>query len=150
MQKINVEEFERRLAAQCLSRGGRGLPRKERDKHVLYRSIVSAFEPGKEYSEKELNTVLEKWLNEVGKEIEVDHVTLRRHLVDEGYLSRDPAGMAYKIQTAWMADLFEEETDGIDPVVVIAEALKRREEKRRRYRNHPRGKELKKSAGQSS
>jgi hypothetical protein len=150
MPKISVDEFARRLEAQCLSRGGRGLPRKQRDKHVLYRSIVSAFEPGKEYAEKELNGILEKWLSEVGKEIEVDHVSLRRHLVDEGYLTRDPAGRAYKIQTEWMANLFEPETDGIDPVAVIAEALKRREEKRRMYRNPAGGKELKKSDGQST
>jgi hypothetical protein len=135
MTKITSEEFENRLAAQCLNRGGRGLPRKERDKHVLYKSILLTIEPDRDYPEKELNEALKKWLHEVGKAIEIDHVTLRRHLIDEGYLSRDQAGTAYRVQTEHMADLFEPETNSIDPAAVIAMAEEIRDQKRREFQN---------------
>ena len=135
MPKISVDEFENRLEAQCLSRGGRGLPRKHRDKHVLYKSIILTIEPDRDYPEKELNAAIKKWLTDVGQAVEIDHVSLRRHLVDEGYLSRDRAGTAYRIHIEHMADLFEPATNMIDPVAVIEEALKRKEQKRRQYLN---------------
>jgi hypothetical protein len=131
MQKISVDEFKNRLAAQCLDRGGRGLPRKLRDKHILYKSILLMLEPDRDYSEKEINAALEKWLTDVGQAIEIDHVSLRRHLVDEGYLSRDQAGTAYRVHLEPTADLFEPATDSIDPVTVIEEAVKSKEQKKR-------------------
>ena len=137
MQKISVDEFKSRLAAQCLNRGGRGLPRKLRDKHILYKSIILTLKPDRDYPEKEINTALEKWLTDVGLAIEIDHVTLRRHLVDEGYLSRDQAGKAYRILTRQMADLFEPATDQIDPVAIIEEALINKEQKRRQHLTKP-------------
>ncbi|RKX26884.1 MAG: hypothetical protein DRP47_07490 [Candidatus Zixiibacteriota bacterium] len=135
MSKINVDEFEKRLEALCLKKGGRGLPRKRQDQHILFKSIALILEPHRDYSESELNEVLKQWLAKIGQKIEIDHVTLRRHLVDEGYISRDRAGMLYKVNDAKMADLFEPETNAINPAKVIEKALKRKEQKKRQYLN---------------
>ena len=70
--------------------------------------------------------MLKQWLAKIGQKIEIDHVTLRRHLVDEGYISRDRAGMLYKVNDAKMADLFEPATNTIDP----AKAIKRKEQRK--------------------
>jgi hypothetical protein len=133
MSKITAGEFKRRLEALCLSPGGRGLPRKRRDWDILFKSITLALEPGQDYSEKEINRVVEEWLSDIGQAIEIDHVTLRRHLVDAGYLIRDLVGMSYRVGIEAMADLFEPATDTVDAVAVIEEARRRKEQRKRQY-----------------
>ncbi len=133
MSKITADEFKRRLEALCLSPGGRGLPRKRRDWDILFKSITLALEPGRDYSEKEVNQVVEEWLAGIGQAIEIDYVTLRRHLVDTGYLIRDLAGRSYRVGLEAMADLFESATDTVDPVAVIEEARTRKEQRKRQY-----------------
>jgi hypothetical protein len=133
MSKITADEFKRRLEALCLSPGGRGLPRKRRDWDILFKSITLALEPGRDYSEKEVNQIVEEWLADIGQAIEIDHVTLRRHLVDTGYLIRDLAGTSYRVGFEAMADLFEPATDTVDPLAVIEEARRRKEQRKRQY-----------------
>lgn len=43
--------------------------------------LASRFEPGRSYDEAEVNAIL--------ADDAPDHATLRRHLVDEGFLRRD-------------------------------------------------------------
>ncbi len=133
MPKITADEFRRRLEALLLSPGGRGLPRKHRDWDILFKSITLALEAGRDYSEKEVNQVMEEWLDGVGQAIEIDYVTLRRHLVDAGYLVRDLAGRSYRVGLEAMAELFEPTTDTVDPAVIIEEARSRKEQKKRQY-----------------
>lgn len=56
------------------------LPAKEKKKFIVIGRIAEQFETGKDYTEKEVNALL--------KEIYEDFPTLRRHLVDYGFLSR--------------------------------------------------------------
>jgi hypothetical protein len=133
MSKITAAEFKQRLEALCLSAGGRGLPRKRRDWDILFKSITLALEPGRDYSEKEVNRAVEEWLSGIGQAIEIDYVTLRRHLVDAGYPVRDLAGTSYRVGLEAMADLFEPAADMVDPAAVIEEARRRKEQKKRRY-----------------
>ena len=133
MAKISVAEFKHRLEAICLSHGGGGLPRKRRDQDILFKSIMLVIDPARTYTESELNQVLEKWLSEVGQTVEIDHVSLRRHLVDAGYLSRDLAGASYQVCQEAISDLFEPAVDELDPVRVIEDARQFREEKKRQY-----------------
>lgn len=130
---ITIEVFKRRLEALCLGQGGRGLPRKRRDQQILLKSITLLLEVDQEYSEREVNQILERWLAEVGRAIEIDYVTLRRHLVDGGYLIRDRAGRSYRLHPEETAGLFEPETDTIDPVAVVEAAQKRIAQKKQDY-----------------
>ena len=115
MSKITADEFKQRLEALLLSPGGRGLPRKRRDWDILFKSITLALEAGRDYSEKEVNQIVEEWLDGIGQAIEIDYVTLRRHLVDAGYLIRDLAGTSYRVGLEAMAELFEPATNTVDP-----------------------------------
>ena len=53
--------------------------------------------------------------------MEVDHVTLRRHLVDERYLTRDACGSAYRLAQP-LPNLFEPDLHGVDPIVEMHRA----------------------------
>ncbi|MUT67787.1 DUF2087 domain-containing protein [Paenibacillus sp. NEAU-GSW1] len=56
-------------------------PRKEKKKIVILRHIASYFKPGRKYKEKEVNEQLKAFFED-------DYVTLRRYLIEYGYLDR--------------------------------------------------------------
>lgn len=60
------------------------MPAQASRRQVIFEHVVQSFEPGRAYSEAEVNAVLRAW-TEGGS---ADHVTLRRYLVDAGLLSR--------------------------------------------------------------
>jgi hypothetical protein len=61
------------------------LPAKRARRLAVLDYLAQSFEPGRRFPEREVDVVL-RALCEGG---EVDHVTVRRYLVDEGMLSRD-------------------------------------------------------------
>ena len=128
---IKITEFKSRLAVLCL-RGG-GFPRKQRDQHILFKSIILMLESGRDYTEAEMNERLLKWLREVGRTIEIYHVSLMRYLVDAGYVIRDKAGRRYRIDSEQTVGLFEAGIEEINPVSVIEEAYRDAEERKRKY-----------------
>ncbi|MDD3148223.1 MAG: DUF2087 domain-containing protein [Candidatus Riflebacteria bacterium] len=73
---------------------------KEKCKLVVLRHIARRIEPGRIYSEKEINELLQTVFN--------DHVTIRRYLIEYGFLDRKPDCSAY-----WL--LSKEENTGRTP-----------------------------------
>jgi hypothetical protein len=67
-------------------RNGRllGMPAQRRRRIAVLEHIAQSFEPGIEYPESEVNGALLAWCEGSG----VDHVSVRRYLVDEGLLRR--------------------------------------------------------------
>lgn len=61
--------------------------RKEKKKVVILMRIADEFEPGRQYSEKEINGIIEP--------IYSDFVTIRRYLIEYGFLSRTNDGSKY-------------------------------------------------------
>jgi len=61
------------------------LPAKRTRRVVVLEYLAQSFEPGRRFPEREVDAVLRAWC--AGGE--VDHVTVRRYLVDEGLLGRD-------------------------------------------------------------
>ncbi len=57
---------------------------------------ASALVPGRVYNEPQVNTALKHFLSDAGCFIGVDHVELRRWLVDMGWLARDCWGHEYR------------------------------------------------------
>ncbi len=64
-----------------------GFPRKEKRKIVILRHLARQFQENRQYTEKEVNEVL--------KARYPDFVTLRRYLVEYGFLDRQPDGSRY-------------------------------------------------------
>ena len=57
------------------------VPAKESKRRIVLERIALEFEPGVRYEEKEVNVVVGRFYN--------DHASLRRYLVDEGFLDRE-------------------------------------------------------------
>ena len=62
-------------------------PKKQKRKIVILEKIAAEFEKGRRYSEKEINAVL--------KPIYPDFVTIRRYLIEYGFLARTKDGSEY-------------------------------------------------------
>jgi len=132
MSIVTVEEFEERLAAICLSGAGAAFPRRARDRHILYRSIIQRLDSTRKYSEEDVNAALQQWRMDIGTCLDIDHVTLRRYLIDERYLSRDANGTAYEINPAGNITFeFEPSVAALDPFTVIQAAKDRVAERKR-------------------
>ena len=131
-QFIRAAEFEERLAAICLGGARSAFPRRSRDRHILYRSIIQRLDAARKYSEAELNEALQQWLLDIGTCLDIDHVTLRRYLIDERFLSRDANGNAYQVNPDGNAAIeFEPSIAAIDPFMVIQAANDRVAERKR-------------------
>lgn len=65
------------------------------DFRLVLAAAATAFAPGRDYAEREVNDILRGWLDEAGAMLDVDHVELRRWLVDSQHLVRDGFGRAY-------------------------------------------------------
>lgn len=61
------------------------MPSKARKREVVLERVAQRFEPGRRYTEREVDTILVE-LTEDG---ESDHVTVRRYLVDAQLLARE-------------------------------------------------------------
>jgi hypothetical protein len=76
-----------------LDRQGRvlGWPAKEKDKLRVLEYLATRFEPGRDYTEKEVNAVIAEHLHPFFK----DFVTIRRALYDYQFLNRERDGSRY-------------------------------------------------------
>ncbi|MEA3312355.1 MAG: DUF2087 domain-containing protein [candidate division WOR-3 bacterium] len=139
---ISREEFEKRLCELFAQGRISAYPRKRRDRHILLKSIVMTLDNGKDYTEAEINKAIKAWLTGMHDPRGLDHVALRRYLVDEGYVDRSRNGSRY-----WMmspgpsAKWFEAEVDAVDVFKVTDEA-KQGFDKSRRKRGEVRQKIL--------
>lgn len=95
-EPITAEEYERRSRVWFAE--GRAyvyLPRRPRDRWIVLHALASSLPKDRALSEKEVNAAIQAWLGGQGKTFYIDHVSLRRELVDGGFLERDPAGHSY-------------------------------------------------------
>jgi hypothetical protein len=80
------------------------------DLDLLLVALRREFAPGRRYAEREVNEVLKNWLQSAGGMLQIDHVELRRWLVDLAILARDAYGHAYG-QAACPERLLQLETE---------------------------------------
>ena len=132
---ISSDEFKKRLPQLCLTAKTAELPRRLRDRHILLKAISLRFDSARFYTETEVNRVIETWLNDVGRSLEIDHVTLRRTLVDEAYLRRGAGGVKYWVGAASDRQFsFAEEVNTLDVDRVMRDALQEITRRRELYR----------------
>jgi hypothetical protein len=129
---INREYFVKRLAILCLKSGLSGFPKDETDRHILLKSAALTFDPSRAYNEKEVNQVLDGWIDGIGQHGKMDPGTVRRYLVDAGYLEREKDGSSYWVSSG-RAGLFEVEVDQVDPLEEITEAKQEIEARKRAF-----------------
>lgn len=117
---ISVEEYVERLCRLGVDGGPRGFPRRTRDRQILMKSILQLMDSSRRYTEAEINALLTEWGREVVPAIEIDHVTVRRLLVDHGHLERTPDGRCYRVGFPARAVAFELEVEDVDPRATVA------------------------------
>ncbi|WHY71424.1 DUF2087 domain-containing protein [Fictibacillus enclensis] len=86
---VTKEEQEKMLKKYFIegSKSLKTFPAKEKQKLVVLREISTLFHPKETYSEKDVNEVL--------KSVYHDFVTLRRYMIEYGFLDRKPDGSSY-------------------------------------------------------
>jgi hypothetical protein len=138
---ITKEYFTKRLADLCVRSGLQEFPKDETDQHILLKSaILTIGQPG-DFTEKEINDRLNVWVEEIGKIKYIDRVTLRRRLVDTGYLIRDKEGSRYLIaQPGPRPGFFDESIDQLDMLEVVTNAREDIARRKREYLEKSKGK----------
>ncbi|UCG92907.1 MAG: DUF2087 domain-containing protein [candidate division WOR-3 bacterium] len=131
---ITCEQFKKRLSDLCVRSGLSGLPRKLQDRHIIMKSVVLTLEAGEEYTEKQIDENLKLWLANIGSSIGLDHVTLRRQLVELKYLERKMDGSRYRVCPSGPGQsMFESGVENIDIYEVIHACRDSIEQKRQEY-----------------
>ena len=64
------------------------MPARRNRRRMLLEQVAWAFEPGRQYPEAAVDAVL--------KGVVDDHCTLRRHLIDEDFLTRNTSGVYWR------------------------------------------------------
>ena len=119
---ITADEYARRIAVWC----GKGrsydqLPRKQKDRWILLHALSRVVGEDESLSEAMINVRIEGWLAGIGKTIRMDPVSLRRELIDRGFLERDRAGTSYRVSTRYRGFVTIEEAAGkLDLEAIIA------------------------------
>jgi len=88
-------------------------PKKKEEKRAVLEYLITKFEPGKKYSEFEVNMILKRW-HSFG-----DHALLRRELFDAFLLDRTPDCKWYEVH----AECMPEAVSDSEPTREIAEQL---------------------------
>ena len=92
-ERYRVTEAERAeiISKYFVDEKLREFPIKQKRKLVVLDRIAKAFEPGRRYTEKQVNEALLEFYG--------DYATIRRYLVEYGFMDRKPDGSAY-----WMKE----------------------------------------------
>jgi hypothetical protein len=107
------------------------LPAREADLEILLALAGAKFVPGRQYGEREINEVLREWLATFCLPGGVDHVTLRRCLVDARFLTRNKPGSAYAATAGRVGDVLADAARDIEPAEILAEVRHHRESRKR-------------------
>lgn len=133
MSQLAETQFTERFTALILN--GKELPKKPLDRHVLFISAILKLEPGRRYTESELNDELRAWAARFGGNSGLDHVALRRYLVDEKYLVRDSAGGTYELAAGPLPYEFDPSLRQLDLDKLVEAARQARELKKQQFMN---------------
>lgn len=139
-QLMTKEQYTKRLVNLCLRSGLGGMPKDGTDQQILLKSAVMLIGNQALHTEKEINEKLQLWLLQVCQIKNFDHVTLRRWLVDSGYLIRSSNGTSYQAsQPDPGQGLFEESVNQIDVLETIRSAREEMERRKQEYLGKSRG-----------
>lgn len=93
-ERFQVTDIEREKVLKSYFRKGLSgpldtFPSKDKRKYIIAQEIITRFEVGKVYLEREINEIL--------KEIHPDFATIRRFFIDYGFMNRSNDGKEYWI-----------------------------------------------------
>ena len=101
MSRITVSAREYQGQVEQWARKSRrkaAFPRRLKARLIALHYFQMAFEPGATYAERQVNFAIEQ-----GNLFEVDHVQVRRYLVDYGMLDWSADGTSYTLSQAYLS-----------------------------------------------
>ena len=114
-QIISKEDYQSRFAVWCgRDKEFSSLPSKRKDRWILFHAFMRTLSGDGPWTEKQINEAIRDWLAGPGRCLHVDHVWIRRELIDGGFLARDAAGTEYQ-----RADRFRRQFDFAPAVEAI-------------------------------
>lgn len=124
---MSTETEVRAVLRRMLANGPlTALPTRPRDLEVFLRLAAEQLKPGRQYSEAQVNELLQAWLEPFSSPFGVDHVTVRRCLVDARLLRRDRAGATYELSRKLSPVK-------VEPAAVMAEIQRERQTRKRAH-----------------
>ena len=86
---VDLDAYDRKVIENYTTAGGRlhQIPSKYKKFEIILRYVAGSFEPGRRYTEKEVNQILGQYHE--------DTASLRRGLVEGGLLNREADGASY-------------------------------------------------------
>jgi hypothetical protein len=114
-----------------------GLPKRPADQELLAALAAARFEAGTTYSEAQVNEQLIAWLETISEPFGIDHVTLRRMLVDSRLLVRTSTGSTYRMNEARRGEL--QGLEGVDPAALLDDIAHERDRRKARHSAGPEG-----------
>jgi hypothetical protein len=133
-RSIDKDYFIKRLVTLCWKSGLSDFPKDIRDQHIILKSIMLAIEPSRIFTEQEINEHIKIWMDSVCHIKGLDQVTLRRRLIDTGYLKRTKDGATYQVSASGPhSQFFDESVDQLDIASEIDKARQEIERKKREF-----------------
>ena len=132
----NTHHITRSVFASTFPRlvtGRHLVPKKRNELQMLLTSVVFTFEFDRTYSERQVNELIAEWVSRFGTDLGIDHVTLRRYLVDEGLLVRDEFGSTYQLAAASPFFSYDPSIRELDLEALIVEAGAERAARKRAH-----------------
>jgi DNA-binding transcriptional ArsR family regulator len=89
--ELSGDAYERKVLADFIGRDGRlkDIPAQQKKRDVILRHILNEFQPGERYSEKQVNGIIKRFHD--------DTASIRRYLVDLGWLKRE-SGIYWRVE----------------------------------------------------
>ena len=127
---IQPRDETHRALKRMLSNGPlAAVPKRPSDQQLLVAMAAAQLEPGRAYGEGEVNDKLVAWLETFCDPYGLDHVTLRRMLVDSRLLSRTASGSSYRLNPERLSEI--EAVAAADPREVLDEIRAERASRKR-------------------
>lgn len=105
------------------------VPKRPADQQLLVALAAAQFDAHGSYLEREVNERLRTWLETISEPFGIDHVTLRRLLVDSQHLTRTKTGSMYRLSLEKTREV--EAVQEINPADVLAEIRSERDQRKR-------------------
>jgi predicted transcriptional regulator len=88
LDSLGLDEESRKVFKDYTANGRlKQIPTQQKKLMVILHYLAAQFEPGRKYSEREVNAIIERFYE--------DYATLRRELIDFHLLEREPGGSLY-------------------------------------------------------
>lgn len=109
----------------------RRLPKKREDAEILLALSLVGLDPEGIFDETDMNLHLSAWLADISDEGgSADYITLRRYLVDLGFLRRASDGLVYRVRGERVDEVLSESAKRIDPKKIFNEVTQERMQRR--------------------